>query len=36
MAARFMEAIDRGLWRPARNSVVPQLTDLLALAPAQG
>ncbi|WP_027135382.1 cobaltochelatase subunit CobN [Geminicoccus roseus] len=30
MAARFAEAIERGLWRPARNSVHQQLTDLLA------
>ncbi|HEX2527635.1 MAG TPA: cobaltochelatase subunit CobN [Geminicoccus sp.] len=33
MAARFMEAVERGLWRPARNSVVSQLTDLLAQTP---
>jgi cobaltochelatase CobN len=33
MAARFQEAIDRGLWHPARNSVTAQLSDLLAQAP---
>jgi cobaltochelatase CobN len=30
MAARFAEAIERGLWHPARNSVPAGLADLLA------
>jgi len=36
MAARFAEAIDRGLWHPARNSVAMRLADLLALPVSSG
>ena len=36
MAARFAEAIDRGLWRPTRNSVPSHLQDLLAETAASG
>jgi cobaltochelatase CobN len=28
IAARFQEAIERGLWRPSRNSAQPQLAEL--------
>jgi cobaltochelatase CobN len=28
IAARFKEAIERGLWRPSRNSAQPRLTEL--------
>ncbi len=30
IAARFAEAVERGLWRPARNSALPLLDGLLA------
>jgi cobaltochelatase CobN len=30
MAARFREAIDRGLWRPASNAAYGHLTQLIA------
>lgn len=36
MAARFAEAIERGLWHPARNSTGPQLAELLAQEGASG
>ena len=36
MAARFAEAIERGLWRPSRNSVAGSLADLLAQPPGSG
>jgi len=29
MAARFLEAIDRGLWQPTRNTAYDTLTDIL-------
>ncbi|MBB4287282.1 cobaltochelatase subunit CobN [Roseospira goensis] len=32
MAARFQEALDRGLWRPRRNDTGPRLAALLAAA----
>jgi cobaltochelatase CobN len=33
IAARFAEAIRRGLWRPRRNSAAPFLDELLERAP---
>jgi cobaltochelatase CobN len=36
IAARFREAIDRGLWQPAANSAYDRLSELIARPPAPG